>query len=390
MWVLEGDIKGCFDNISGQWLLDNISMEKGILNQWLTSGYYEKQQLYPSKNGTPQGSIISPTLANMTLDGMEDAIDQALNIKHRVKHGRYLNPYQIHLVRYADDFIVTANDKDVLEEKVKPIIQYFLAERGLTLSKEKTHLTHIDKGFDFLGQNVRKYKGKLLIKPSKKSIESLLKKIQKVIHKNRTAKALQLIYQLNPIIRGWALYHRHIMSKNIFYYIDYRIYWMIWRWAKRRHPNKNTAWILRKYYTSYKGITFTFHAYDEELLIPQVEIDALLELHQINEKFNRLLKQFAPFGPFNMRPVFKSENVFMTSNSKKIGQDKTHLRLEVFQEDNPSLKFNCIGFGLGCVLDDLDEGMPFSIVYNIEENHWNGKTTLQLNLKDIKTCAVKF
>jgi single-stranded-DNA-specific exonuclease len=123
---------------------------------------------------------------------------------------------------------------------------------------------------------------------------------------------------------------------------------------------------------------------DDELLIPKVDIDSSLELSQIDEKFNRLLKQFAPFGPFNMRPVFLSENVFITKNSKKIGGDKTHLRLEVFQEDDPSVKFNCIGFGLGYVLDDLDEGMPFNIVYNIEENHWNGRTTLQLNLKDIK------
>ena len=123
---------------------------------------------------------------------------------------------------------------------------------------------------------------------------------------------------------------------------------------------------------------------DDELLIPQVEVDALLELNQIDEKFNRLLKQFAPFGPFNMRPVFMSENVFITNNSKKIGGDKTHLRLEVFQEDNPDLKFNCIGFGMGSMLDEIDEGMPIRIVYNLEENHWNGRTTLQLALKDIK------
>lgn len=152
IWILEADIKGCFDNISALWLIDNIPMEKRILNQWLKAGYFEKQQFYPSKNGTPQGSIISPTLANMVLDGMEDAIETALNIKHSSKHGRYLNPHKIHLVRYADDFIVTANDKDVLEQKVKPIIQSFLKERGLTLSMEKTHLTHIDEGFDFLGK----------------------------------------------------------------------------------------------------------------------------------------------------------------------------------------------------------------------------------------------
>ncbi len=123
---------------------------------------------------------------------------------------------------------------------------------------------------------------------------------------------------------------------------------------------------------------------DPELLIPQIGIDAKLNLDQITDKFNNVLKQFAPTGPGNMRPVFMSENVFMTNNSRKIGADKSHLRLQVFQEENPQVKFNCIGFGLGDILDELDEGIPFSIVYNIEENHWNGTTTLQLNLKDVK------
>ena len=122
----------------------------------------------------------------------------------------------------------------------------------------------------------------------------------------------------------------------------------------------------------------------EEQLTPQIRIDSKLNLAQINEKFNGILKQFDPSGPNNMRPVFMSENIFITSNSRKIGNDKTHLRLEIFQEEYPDLKFNCIGFGLGAILDDLDEGMPFSIVYNIEENHWRGTTTLQLNIKDIK------
>ena len=119
-------------------------------------------------------------------------------------------------------------------------------------------------------------------------------------------------------------------------------------------------------------------------LIPQISIDSKLKLHQITAQFYKILKQFSPTGPGNMRPIFMSENVFITSNSRKIGEDKTHLRLEVFQEENPNVKFNCIGFGLGGVMDDIDEGMPISIVYNIEENHWNGNTTLQLNLKDIK------
>ncbi len=123
---------------------------------------------------------------------------------------------------------------------------------------------------------------------------------------------------------------------------------------------------------------------DDELLIPQINIDAKLELNQITTQFYKILKQFSPTGPGNMRPIFVSENVFITNKSRKIGEDKTHLRLEVFQEENPDVKFNCIAFGLANVLDELDEGIPFSIVYNIEENHWNGNTTLQLNIKDIK------
>jgi single-stranded-DNA-specific exonuclease len=121
---------------------------------------------------------------------------------------------------------------------------------------------------------------------------------------------------------------------------------------------------------------------DDELLIPQVNIDAKLELNQINDKFYSILKQFAPTGPSNMRPVFMSENVFSTYNSRIVGDN--HLKLEVFQEENPDLKFACIAFNMGHLLDEIAEGVPFSIVYNIEENTWNGNTTLQLSIKDLK------
>lgn len=136
------------------------------------------------------------------------------------------------------------------------------------MSEEKTHLTHINIGFDFLGKNIRKYSGKLLIKPSKKNVQTFLKKIQQTIHGYRTAKTVQLIYKLNPMIRGWALYHRHDVSSKTFSYVDYRIYWMLWRWAKRRHPNKGVYWVLKRYYTRHKGIQFTFHAFDEDIFLP--------------------------------------------------------------------------------------------------------------------------
>lgn len=237
-WALEGDIKGCFDNISHQWLMRNIPMDRMILQQWLNAGFIENKRLFPTEKGTPQGGIISPTLANMTLDGLEAAIDKDFGIKIRPDGCRKNNPHKIHLIRYADDFVVTATDKETLENKVKPVIEEFLAQRGLQLSPEKTKITHITQGFDFLGQNIRLYsKNKLLIRPSKDSIMSVKNKLKEIIVKHRGSQAAVLIRNLNPLITGWANYHRYACSKRTFYKLD-RILWRnIWNWARRRHNN---------------------------------------------------------------------------------------------------------------------------------------------------------
>ncbi|MBU1718757.1 MAG: group II intron reverse transcriptase/maturase, partial [Bacteroidetes bacterium] len=232
------DIKGCFDNISHQWLIENIPLDKKILQQWLNAGFIENKRLFPTEKGTPQGGIISPTLANMTLDGLEAAIDKAFGIKIRPDGCRKNNPHKIHLIRYADDFVVTATDKDTLENKVKPLIEEFLVKRGLQLSPEKTKITHITEGFDFLGQNIRMYsRNKLLIRPSKDSIMSVKNKLKEIIVKHRGSQAAVLIRNLNPVITGWANYHRNACSKKTFYKLD-RILWRnIWNWARRRHNN---------------------------------------------------------------------------------------------------------------------------------------------------------
>jgi len=153
-WVLEGDIKGCFDHISHEWLLGNIPMDKSVLKQFLKAGFVFKEEMFPNEEGTPQGGVISPTLANMTLNGMEPLIRN-----HFGKHSK------VNVTRYADDFVITCPSKETAEE-AKRILIPFLAERGLELSEEKTLITHIDEGFNFLGWNFRKYDGKLLIKPS--------------------------------------------------------------------------------------------------------------------------------------------------------------------------------------------------------------------------------
>jgi RNA-directed DNA polymerase len=239
-WILEGDIKACLDKISHKWLSENIPLEKRILRQWLKAGYIEKQAIFPTTEGTPQGGIISPVLANMSLDGLEQVIKQGVEGKSKRK---------VHVVRYADDFVVMGSSKELLETDVKPIIMEFLAERGLELSAEKTRITSIDQGFDFLGFNIRKYRDKLLIKPAKsKIIAFFVGKIRQLIKSHPTIKADELVSMLNPKIRGWAYYYRHVVSKRIFGYIDDQIYRCLSYWTRRRHPNKNFAWIGNKYF----------------------------------------------------------------------------------------------------------------------------------------------
>lgn len=248
-WILEGDIKSCFDRISHDWLLANIPMDKAILRKWLKAGFIEEGMLHPTEEGTPQGGIISPVLANMTLDGLEQELHEKIPPRRRIKRRAGIMP-MIHLVRYADDFIITGSSKELLEEEVLPLVVNFMNKRGLELSPDKTRITHIENGFDFLGQNVRKYKGKFITKPSKKNLKAFLCKIREEVKANKTATAGNLIVRLNPIIRGWASYHQHICSKETYKKADSEIFRMLWQWAKRRHPNKGARWIKKKYFKS--------------------------------------------------------------------------------------------------------------------------------------------
>ena len=248
-WILEGDIKGCFDHISHNWLLENIPVDKLILQQWLKAGFIEDKQLFPTSEGTPQGGIISPALANMTLDGMEQMIYQITRGKIRGKGILRDNKNKVHLIRYADDFIVTADNSDILRDTIKPAIEKFLAERGLLLSEEKTIITNIRDGFNFLGQNIRKYKnGVLIIKPTADSYLSIKSKIKEIINRNKSATPLGLVAQLNPVIRGWCNYHKHVASKDMFVRLDSYIFYRLWHWAKNRHQKMRIPWIKEKYF----------------------------------------------------------------------------------------------------------------------------------------------
>jgi len=265
-WILEGDIRSCFDKISHDWFLAHVIMDRAILQKWLKAGYMEKHVFHETTEGTPQGGIISPVLANCALDGLERALKGKYPTGTRLKslQGKYP---AVNFIRYADDFIITSKSKELLEGEIKPLVTQFLQERGLELSPTKTVITHVEQGFDFLGQNVRRYpNGKLLTKPSKKNIKVFLDGIRKTIKVARGWPAADLINELNPKIRGWANYHRHVVSKRIFNRVDYDIFSSLWRWARRRHPKKSHRWIKQRYFVQrgFRNWIFTGEMYDDQ------------------------------------------------------------------------------------------------------------------------------
>ena len=174
-WILEGDIKGCFDNINHDWLIANVCMDKVILKKWLKSGFIESGRMFSTQAGTPQGGIISPVLANLALDGLQKALADLFPTVRSARAAK------INLVRYADDFIITGSSRELLEDVVRPLVEKFLAARGLVLSKTKTKVTHVTEGFDFLGWNVRFFDCGLLVQPSKKNQKAFLDKIRDLL-----------------------------------------------------------------------------------------------------------------------------------------------------------------------------------------------------------------
>jgi RNA-directed DNA polymerase len=253
-WILEGDIKGFFDNINHEWLCRNVPMNKAMLNKWLKAGVIDKHQFAETKAGTPQGGIISPCLANATLNGLENQLKAYFAQKVGLTKSKKLG---LQVVRYADDFVITAFSKELLENEIKPWVEKFLSVRGVQLSQEKTRITHINTGFDFLGWNFRKYvpkspyrKAKLLIKPSKKNAQAFYQKVAAIIKNSGALTQDALIGQLNPVLRGWAEYHSPVVAKQTFSKLEHLIFWRLWRWAKHRHPNKSIEWIRKRYFKS--------------------------------------------------------------------------------------------------------------------------------------------
>jgi RNA-directed DNA polymerase len=248
-WVVDADIKGAFDNIDHTFLLEIIGSVPGmeLIKQWLKAGYVDRNVFHETDKGTPQGGVISPLLANIALHGMEEAVGVKYDNRGQINGKRAV-------VRYADDFVVFCESrKDA--EKAKEDLTKWLAERGLKLSEEKTRIVHLMKGFDFLSYNVRHYRDlrartgyKLLIKPSKDAVQRIRDKLRAEWLKLKGKPVSVVLRTLNPIIRGWANYHRVVVASKTFRSLDHWMYRREYRYVNHTHPNKPTKWKRKRYW----------------------------------------------------------------------------------------------------------------------------------------------
>lgn len=256
-WILDADIEGFFDNINHDWLLDKVCMDKSMLRKWLKSGVVDRAKLLATIAGTPQGGIISPALANWTLNGLEPQLIEHLKRRFGATKVKRL---KVGVIRYADDFVITGNSKELLEDEIRPWLVAFLEERGLRLAENKTKIVHINDGFDFLGWHFRKYSGKMLIKPAQKNVKAFYESVRTAIGNGVGLKQEELIGLLNPMLRGWAQYHSPVVAKEAFTRIDWLLFWRLMRWAKRRHPRKNAGWIRQRYWRTVGDRQWVFAA----------------------------------------------------------------------------------------------------------------------------------
>ena len=249
-WIFDADIRGAFDNISHDYLLKVIGPVPGkeLIKQWLKAGYVEQEVFHTTEQGTPQGGVVSPLLANIALHGMEEAIGVKYNCRGQLIGKRAV-------VRYADDFVCFCETREDAEQVQKILVEW-LKERGLTLSEEKTRIVHLTEGFDFLSFNIRHYPApqtarsgwKLLIKPSKEAVLDVRKNLKDLWNKAKGGNVQAILSKLNPVIRGWANYFRIAVAKEIFGNLDSWMFHKADSYTKHTHRNKPKGWRHRKYW----------------------------------------------------------------------------------------------------------------------------------------------
>jgi RNA-directed DNA polymerase len=247
VWILDADLTAAFDRIDHDQLLTSLGTfpARDRVEQWLTAGVMDRGRFAPTTEGTPQGGVISPAMFNVALHGME----QAAGVRYQgtgrdAGTAREGSPV---LVRYADDFVVMCRSREQAEQ-VKTRLATWLAPRGLAFNEDKTRIVHAEAGFDFLGFNVRRYHGKLLIKPSKAAIRRIRERLRSEFRALRGSNAAAVLRTINPIVRGWSAYYRTVVSSEVFTQLDNYVWALAYKWAKHSHPNKPKHWIVNKYF----------------------------------------------------------------------------------------------------------------------------------------------
>jgi len=248
VWVLDADLAGAFDRISHEHLMASIGSfpGKGTIRAWLKAGVMEEGRFTPTGEGTPQGGVISPLLLNIALHGMSAAagcLEEA---------GQYARSGAPVLIRYADDFIVLCHSEKAAQQARQDLARW-LAPRGLTFNEEKTRVVHLDEGFDFLGFNIRRYSGKLLIKPGKDAIKKVRARLRDEMHALRGSNAKAVVKKLNPVIKGWATYYRTVVSGKVYSDLDNYMWQLTYKWAKHSHPKKPRTWVTSRHFGQFNS-----------------------------------------------------------------------------------------------------------------------------------------
>jgi len=247
LWVLDADLEAAFDRLSHDHILRSLGAfpARGLVRRWLRAGVMEDGRVTLTREGVPQGGVISPVIMNVALHGME----QAAGVRYW-EGGATLRavPGTPVLVRYADDLAVLCATR-AQAEQVKERLSGWLEPRGLAFNEAKTRIVHLSQGFDFLGFSIRRYpNGKLLTKPSKEAMRRIRERLSAEAIAMRGANADALIARLNPIITGWAAYYRIGVSKRAYGTLDAHLWRLAWKWAKFSHPNKPRRWIITRHF----------------------------------------------------------------------------------------------------------------------------------------------
>ena len=277
-WVLDADMSACFDNINHDALLNKLEgfPFKGIVRGWLKAGSISRVGFSKTEKGTPQGGVISPLLANIALDGME----RLFGINSR--NGTYLNPQSrrglnkgVSLYRYADDFLVLAPSRIILEDYVLPKIREFLTKAGVSFNAAKTRIVNVSNGFDFLGFHFHRFTRRdgtfkeFIYSPVRGRLEKFLRDLKIWLRQRYSSSVKEIIMGLNLRIRGFCNYFRWSNAHRAFAYLNHRIFKMMWSWARHRHQRKRGAiWLKYRYWRPTKGNDWLFHFQGAELVQP--------------------------------------------------------------------------------------------------------------------------